>query len=118
LQLRWNSETENKLHVIEPRVNVINLLRLARRDKSIIHSLRIGYTYLTHGHLIRGVTPPCCLACQVELTVENILLHCASFTNCRDDFFLWYFDLNMSILFSKVASRSIIDFIEETGFCH
>jgi len=40
-QLRWNSETENKLHSIEPRVNVINMLRLPRRDKNIIHRFRI-----------------------------------------------------------------------------
>jgi len=52
-QLRWNCETENKLHSIEPRVNVNNMLRLPRRDEIIIHRLRIGHTYLTHGHLLR-----------------------------------------------------------------
>jgi len=47
-QLRWNSETENTLHVIEPRVNVVNLYRLSCRDEIIIHRLRIWHTYLTH----------------------------------------------------------------------
>jgi len=42
-QLRWNCETENKLHSIEPRVNVMNMFRLPRRDEIIIHSLRIGH---------------------------------------------------------------------------
>jgi len=51
-QLRWNCKTENKLHSIEPRVNVINMFRLPRRDEIIIHRLRIGKTYLTHGHLL------------------------------------------------------------------
>jgi len=74
-QLRWNSETENKLYSIEPRVNVINMLRLHRRDEIIIHRLRIGHTYLTHEHLL---APPRCLACQVDLTVEHVLLHCVS----------------------------------------
>jgi len=55
-QLRWNSETENKWHSIEPRVNVINMLRLPRRDQVIFHRLRIGHTYLTHGHLLRRET--------------------------------------------------------------
>jgi len=50
-QLRWNCETENKLHSIEPRVNVINMFHLPYRDDIIIHRLRIGHTYLTHGHL-------------------------------------------------------------------
>jgi len=31
--LRWNSESEHKLHSIEQRVNVINMLRLPRRDE-------------------------------------------------------------------------------------
>jgi len=56
-QLRWNSETENKMQSIESRVNVINMLRLPRRNEIIIHRLRIGHTYLTHGHLLRGETP-------------------------------------------------------------
>jgi len=67
---RWNSEIENKLHSIEPRVN---MLRLPRQE-IIIHRLRIGHTYLTHGHLLRGETPPRCLACQVDLTVEHVLI--------------------------------------------
>jgi len=113
-QLCWNCETENKLHLIEPRVNVINIFRLPRRDKIIIHKLRIVHTYLTHGHLLRGETPPHCLACQVDFTVEHVLLHCFSFANARDNFSVWL--TSMSELFSKVASRSIIDFIKQTGF--
>jgi len=86
-QLRWNAWTENKLHSIEPRVNVINMLRLPRRDEIIIHRLRIGHAYLTYGHLLRGEASPRCLACQVDLTVEHVLRHCVSFTNARDNCF-------------------------------
>jgi len=86
-QLLWNSETENKLHAIEPWVNAINLLCLHRRDEIIIHRLSIGLTYLTYGHLKQGETPPWCLDCQIKLTVEHILLHSVSFTNTCDDFF-------------------------------
>jgi len=53
-QLRWNCETGNKLHSIEPRVNVINMFRLPRRDDIIIHRFRIEHTYLTHGNLLGG----------------------------------------------------------------
>jgi len=42
-------------------------------------------TNLMHGHLLRGEAPPRCLACQVELTYEHILLNCVSLTNVRDD---------------------------------
>jgi len=68
-----------------------------------------------HGHLLRGETPPQCLACQVDLTVELILLDYVSFTNAHDDFScvsLTY----MCELFSIVTSRLIINFIKETGF--
>jgi len=114
-QIHWNCETQNKLHSIEPRVNVINIFRLPRRDEIIIHKLRIGHTYLTHVHLLQGETPPRCLAYQVDLTVEHVLLHCVSFTNAHYNCFCVTLT-SMSELFSKVTSRSIIDFIKETGF--
>jgi len=63
----------------------------------------------------QGETPPRCLACQVDLTVEHVLLHCVSFTNARDTFFFVTLT-SMSELFLKVASLSIIDLIKETGF--
>jgi len=55
------------------------------------------------------------LAYQVNLTVEHVLFHCVSFTNARDDLFCVTL-ISMSELFSKVASRSIINIIKETGF--
>ena len=113
-QESWNSETLNKLHAIEPKVTVFNLYRLPRRDEIIIHRLRIGHSFITHGHLLRGGTCPRCSACDVDLTVEHILLHCVSFAFARDHSF------NMTVttlpeLFSKVSSRSIIEFIQKTG---
>jgi len=98
-------------YAIEPRVNVINLFHLSRRYEIIIHRLRIWESY---GHLLRWEMPPRCLVCQVELTVEHILLHCVSCTNARDDFF--FVTLTFLSVLSKVASRSIIDFIKESGF--
>jgi len=56
-QLRWNCETENKLHSTEPRVNVINTFRLPRRDEIIIHRLRthiLGMDIYFEGRLPLG----------------------------------------------------------------
>jgi len=39
---------------------------------------------------------PWCLACHVELTVENILLHCVSFTNANDDCLLLIYIASIS----------------------
>jgi hypothetical protein len=88
--------------------------RAPRRDEIIIHRLRIGHSFLTHGHLLRGETCPRCSACDVDLTVKHILLHCVSFAIAHDHSF------NMAVttqseLFSKVSSRSIIEFIKKTG---
>jgi len=55
------------------------------------------------------------VACLVVLTVEHGLLHCVSFTNARDNCFCVTLTF-MSELFSKVASRSIIDFVKQTRF--
>jgi len=114
-QQSWDAETQNKLHAIEPKVNVTSCYRLPRRDEIIIHRLRIGHTYLTHGHLLRGEPLPRCSPCQVELTVEHILLHCGRFTNARYDFF-GVSVTSLAELFSKVSPHSIIDFIKEIGF--
>ena len=95
-------------------MNVFNLYRLPRRDEIIIHRLRIGHSYITHDHLLRGETCPRCSACDVDLAVEHILLHCVSFATARDNSF------NMTVttlleLFTKVSSRSTIEFIKTTG---
>ena len=113
-QESWNSETLNKLNAIELKVNVFNLYHLPRRDEIIIHRLIIGHSFLMHGHLLRGENCPRCSACDVDLTVEHILLHCVSLAIARDHSF------NMTVttlpeLCSKVLSRSIVEFIEKTG---
>ena len=84
-------------------MNVFNLYRLPRRDEIIIHRLRIGHSFLTHGHLLRGETCPRCSACDVDLTVEHILLHCISFAIARDHSFEVTVT-TLSELFSKVSS--------------
>ena len=91
-----------------------NLYRLPRRDEIIIHRLRIGHSFLTHGHILRGEPCPRCSACDVDLTVEHILLNCVSFSIARDHSFKMTVS-TLSELFSKVSSRSIIEFIKTTG---
>jgi ribonuclease HI len=112
-QQAWNLETNNKLHSIQPMVNITHAYRLPRRDEILIHRLRIGHTYLTHGHLVRAEPPPTCTVCQTELTVEHILLRCSSLSNIRAKFFNVS---SLSELFSQVLSHTIIEFLKEVGF--
>jgi len=78
-QQLWSADTSNKLHSIEPNVKDTKTYRLPRRDECIIHRLRIGHTYFTHGFLLRKEDPPEGIACQLPLTVEHILLNCIDF---------------------------------------
>jgi len=111
-QLRWNCETENKLHSIEPRFNVINI-RLPRRDEIIIHRLRIWHTSYAWTFTSRGDSPS-------VLDLSNgvycwAYLASLCFLCVSDDCFCVTLT-SMSELFSKFASRSFIDFIKEIGF--
>ena len=112
-QSSWSLETENKLHAIEPTVNKTNSYRLPRRDEIIIHRLRIGHTFLTHGYLLKRDSPPQCSACLTQVTVEHVLLHCQRWNAIRANYFTI---TNMSELFNNVSSRCIVDFIKEIGF--
>ena len=112
-QQAWNLETNNKLHGIQPMVNITQAYRLPRRDEILIHRLRIGHTYLTHGHLLRAEPPPTCTVCQTELTVEHILLRCSSLSNVRAKYFIVS---SLSELFLQVLSHTIIEFLKEVGF--
>ena len=86
-QSSWSLETENKLHAIKPTVNETKSNRLPRRDEIIIHLLRIGHTFLTHGYLLKRDSPPQCSACQTQLTVEHVLLHCPTWNAIRANHF-------------------------------
>jgi kelch-like protein 2/3 len=112
-QSSWSLETENKLHAIEPTVTIVKSYRLPRRDEIIIHRLRIGHTFLTHGHLLKRDSPPQCSVCQTQLTVEHILVHCPTWNAIRANHFTV---TNLFDLFSTVTSRRIVDFIKEIGF--
>ena len=108
-QSSWSLETENKLHAIEPTVNITKSYRPPSRDEIIIHR----HTFLTHGHLLKRDSPPQCSACQTQLTVEHVLLHCSTWNAIRANHFTV---TNLLDLFSKVTPRYIVDFIKEIGF--
>jgi hypothetical protein len=94
-------------------VNTNKFYRLTRRDKIIIHQVRIGHTFLTHGHLLKKESPPLCSAFQTLLTVEHVLLLCPTWNAIRKNHFTV---TNLLDLFNQVTPRCIVDFIKEIGF--
>jgi hypothetical protein len=75
-----NTETYNKLHGVEPMVKSSKPSHLSRRDKLIIHRLRIGHTHFTRAFLLKREDPPECIDCQTPKTVEHILLKAYNFS--------------------------------------
>ena len=111
-QQSWDTETNNKLHSIEPKLKLPKPYNLPRRDELLIHRLRIGHTHLTHAYLLKRENPPECVQCQVPLTVEHILLDCVDFNFIRQKHFSV---TTLTDLFNKTQPRTIIDFIKEIG---
>ena len=50
--------------------------RRNRQEEVMLCRLRIGHTYATHGHILRGEENPVCSRCRVPLTVAHVLLSC------------------------------------------
>ncbi|CAN7995165.1 unnamed protein product [Ixodes pacificus] len=59
-QSEWSLECENKLHSIKPALGMWeSASRKIRRHEVLLCRLRIGHSYLTHKHLLRGKPHPC-----------------------------------------------------------
>ena len=70
----WNSDANNRFHVIYPAVGkCIHNNRVSRQDAVIINRLKIGHSRLTHTYLLSGGEQPICTKCNtVVLTVKHI----------------------------------------------
>ena len=98
-QLFWDEQEFNKLHAVNPQIGP-TVCRPSRREDIILHRIRIGHTYLTHGYLLRGEPAPWCLVCRDTVTVKHLLLDCVMYAHIRDNLFN---EATLSDLFSNVA---------------
>ena len=114
-QNTWNSESNNKLHAIQPTIKLFNPGRLSRRDEVLIHRLCVGHTYLTHSYLLHKDNPPECEHCKLPLTVEHILIHCLYHATVRQKF---YNIASLEELFKYVNTHAIVSYIKEIGLYH
>lgn len=108
-QNQWNELNNNKLYQINPRVGQKPPILNNVRDEMVIHRIRIGHTYLTHKHLLRGEPPPECTSCQQRYTVKHILLDCTDFQHVRTN----HFTANtMKELFDNTDLNNIIAYLK------
>jgi len=109
----WDSQIDNKLHKIKPKIGITYFgNQLDRRKEQILHRLRIGHTYLTHAFLLKRENTPLCATCNCLLTVEHILLSCRAYDNIRN---LYFKVSTLNELFEKTSSLQILDFIKDIG---
>ena len=75
-QADWHAR-ESKLKELKPQLGPWqSSFRSCRRQEVILCRLRIGHTYATHGHLLRGEEQPRCRSCDLPLTVAHVLVQC------------------------------------------
>ena len=87
-QTLWDSQTNNKLYSIKPKIGITHFgNQLGRREEQILHRLRIGHTHLTHAFILQREEKPICSTCNCPLTVEHILLTCNLYGTQRNQYF-------------------------------
>jgi hypothetical protein len=76
-QGEWAEVVNNKLCVVKHSVRAWKSSCChTRRDEVILTRLRIGYTRITHGFLLRGEDAPVCAHCDSPISAVHILSNC------------------------------------------
>jgi len=74
----------SKLHEIKRTTYPCHFLEnTSRKQETAITRLRIGYTHITHQHLMKREDPLICTSCGTSLTFQLILTKCRSFDKDR-----------------------------------
>nr|CAH7768657.1 unnamed protein product [Callosobruchus chinensis] len=68
---------------------------LSRKEQVLLCRLRIGYTNLTHSHLLNRDPLPRCTRCNGVLPVEHIPIYCTLYEHIRHSLQI---STNMNIL--------------------
>ena len=83
-QQAWGGQRDNKLRELKPVLRPWRSgSRRNRQEEVVLSRLRIGHTYATHGHILRGEDEPTCPGCRVPLTVAHVLLGCSRLSRVR-----------------------------------
>ena len=109
----WNIVGTNKLSEVKPILgDWTSAYRTSRREEIILSRLRIGHTYVTHSHLLKGQPRPVCAHCNESLTVNHFLIDCPSLHGVRTRF---YRSSTILELFQKTDPNHIFLFLKSIG---
>jgi hypothetical protein len=73
-----------KLNEITPSIYPWPATSLPRRREVILNRLRIGHTWLTHGHLMNRTDPALCPNCGVTITVKHVICNFLKYRDIKD----------------------------------
>ena len=112
-QTLWNNETRNKLYEIRPNLkeSLCNTTQsLDLKHETVMTTLRIGHTWITHSYLLKKEDQPFCHACDNPFTVKHILVESTDFTHIRNKY---YTTTDVHSLFREVDSSKITEYLKE-----
>ena len=109
-QLEWDSNTGNKLRQIQSLVGKQQPKLSSIRDDMVIRRARIGHTNITHKFLMVNADPPVCATCNVQLTVNHILIDCRVNQAIRSQY---YSEQTLKELFKNERYSEVINFLKE-----
>ena len=105
----WSEETDNKLYESIPDLSERLPSVLGRKNETVLTSLHIGHSYLTHNFVLHAEDSPVCVAGDCRLTVKYILLDCADFREKCANFRGKYISMDsLYTLFRKIPPEKII----------
>jgi len=80
-----NDSNNNRYNNMNKRSPKNNRIKMNRKQQVAVFRSKIGYTRLTHKHVIEKTEPPKCDACNVNLTIEHILTECNKYNSERSN---------------------------------
>ncbi|GBN27832.1 hypothetical protein AVEN_28130-1 [Araneus ventricosus] len=83
MALAPQNQTQTPPNSVKPSIGLWSALPMREFDVKLTR-LRIGHTRFTHRHLFLGQRAPRCPTCQVDFTVNHILIECPSFKCHRE----------------------------------
>ena len=105
--LDWDVIQLNKLRSVKFHIGEWSSSnRVSRREEVVLSRLRIGHTLLTHKHLFDSEPPPHCNACDADVTVEHVLIHCKLYDNQRKAHFSGLLSANKPLTVHDVLAES------------
>ena len=115
---KWQGQWDlanNDLHQAHPTLPYRFTARLPRREERVMARVHIGHTRLTHSYRLDRVGRPQCRTCQVDLTIQHLLLDCREFDFQRTSLLE---GSTLAEVFEKTPANIIINFFKRTNHFH